>query len=153
LRSNEPFFKVIVEQRQIAKRQAKDDPDPAGLEMGLKQMAASGAYGINAEINVTPGDPEEPLPGDVYADLYYPSPKVHDERRGPFANPILSKGGAMVYEAEILIRREDPRVLMADFEAVSALLSQRKADREKSGVPMPSRWRRHPQIVEGATLS
>jgi hypothetical protein len=37
LRSNEPFFKVIVEQRQIAKRRSKDDPDLAGLDMGVKQ--------------------------------------------------------------------------------------------------------------------
>lgn len=35
----------------------------------------------------------------------------------------------MVYEAEIVIRREDPRVLIADFEAVSALLQQRRANR------------------------
>jgi hypothetical protein len=97
LRSNEPFFKVIVEQRQVAKSTAKDDPDLAGLETGLKQMAASGAYGINAEINITPSDPDEGLPGDVYSDIAYPSDKVHDERPGAFANPILASlitGGA-----------------------------------------------------------
>ncbi len=35
----------------------------------------------------------------------------------------------MICEAEIVIRREDPRALMADLEAVTALLQQRKANR------------------------
>jgi hypothetical protein len=97
LRSNEPFFKTIVEQRQVAKRGAKDDPDLAALEMGLKQMAASGAYGIYAEINVSPGDPDEPMEGDVYSDICFSSLKVHDEKPGAFTNPILASlvtGGA-----------------------------------------------------------
>lgn len=69
LRSTEPFFKTIVEQRQIAKRGAKGDTDLAALERGLKEMAAGGAYGIFAETNVTPGGSNDDLPGDVYADI------------------------------------------------------------------------------------
>jgi hypothetical protein len=124
LRSNEPFFKVIVEQRQIAKRQAKDDPDLAGLEMGLKQMAASGAYGINAEINVTPGDPEEPLPGNVYTDLCYPSQNVHDEKPGAFANPILASlitGGArlMLAMLECEVNRRGGSFAFCDTDSLA----------------------------------
>jgi hypothetical protein len=97
LRSTEPFFKTIVEQRQIAKRGAKDDPDLAALEMGLKQISASGGYGVHAEINVTPRKADTDLPGEVYSDIAYLSPKVHDERPGAFANPIIATlvtGGA-----------------------------------------------------------
>ena len=97
LRSTEPFFKTIVEQRQIAKRGAKDDPDLAALEMGLKQISASGGYGVHAEVNVTPGKDDNDLPGEVYSDIAYLSPKVHDERPGAFANPIIATlvtGGA-----------------------------------------------------------
>ena len=97
LRSTEPFFKTIVEQRQIAKRSAKGDPDLAALEMGLKQNSASGGYGVHAEVNVTPGKDDTDLPGEVYSDIAYLSPKVHDERPGAFANPIIATlvtGGA-----------------------------------------------------------
>ena len=55
----------------------------------------------------------------------------------------------MTYEAEIRIRRDDPKVLAADFQAVTTLLAQRKADREKKG----SRGRDHLQLVENATLA
>lgn len=97
LRSTQPFFKTIVEQRQIAKRGAKDDPDLAALEIGLKQMAAGGAYGIYAEVNVTPAKDDTDLPGEVYSDITYSSSKVHDERPGAFTNPIIASlvtGGA-----------------------------------------------------------
>ena len=93
----EPFFKTIVEQRQIAKRGAEDDADLAALEIGLKQISASGGYGVHAEINVSPGKDDNDLPGEVYSDIAYLSPKVHDERPGAFANPIIATlvtGGA-----------------------------------------------------------
>jgi hypothetical protein len=129
LRSNESFFKVIVEQRQIAKRQAKNDPDLAGLEMGLKQMAASGAYGINAEINVTPGDPHEGLLGDVYSDITFPSDKVHDERPGAFANPILASlitGGArlMLAMLECEVNRRGGTFAFCDTDSLSIPLGE-----------------------------
>jgi len=47
----------------------------------------------------------------------------------------------MVYEAEIRIRRDDPRVLADDFQAVTALLEQRKADREAQGAGSKGRHR------------
>lgn len=124
LRSNEPFFKVIVEQRQIAKRRSKDDPDLKGLEMGLKQMAASGAYGINAEINITPSDPNEGVTGDVYSDITYPSDKVHDERPGAFANPILSSlitGGArlMLAMLECEVNRRGGTFAFCDTDSLA----------------------------------
>ncbi len=129
LRSGDPFFKVIVEQRQVAKRAAKDDPDLAGLEMGLKQMAASGAYGINAEINVTPSDPHECLPGDVYSDITYPSDNVHDERPGAFANPILAgliTGGArlMLAMLECEVNRRGGTFAFCDTDSLAIPCSE-----------------------------
>jgi hypothetical protein len=97
LRSNTAFFKPIVEHRQVARLGAKDDPELAALERGLKEMAASGAYGIYAEINVTPIAKDKELPGEAYSDVSYTAQKVHDERPGTFANPIIASlitGGA-----------------------------------------------------------
>jgi hypothetical protein len=108
LRSNEAFFKPIVEERQVAKRGSEDDPDLGALERGLKEMAASGTYGIYAEINVSPADSDKAIPGDVYSDICFPSLKVHDERPGAFSNPVIASlitGGARLMlamlEAEV----------------------------------------------------
>jgi hypothetical protein len=92
--------------------------------MGLKQMAASGAYGINAEINVTPSDPNEGLPGDVYSDTTYPSEKVHDERPGAFANPILASlitGGArlMLAMLECEVNRRGGTFAFCDTDSLA----------------------------------
>lgn len=109
--STQPFFKTIVEQRHIAKRGAKDDRELAALERGLKEMAAGGAYGIFAEINVTPSKNDDDLVGDVYSDIVYPSPNVHDERPGAYTNPIIATlvtGGARLMlallESEVIKR-------------------------------------------------
>ena len=89
LRSSEPFFKTIVEQRQIAKNNSKDDPQYEALELRLKQMAAGGSYGIYAEINITPGkNVKIPMPGTVYSDKTYPSPR--STTNGPARIPIRS---------------------------------------------------------------
>ena len=97
LRTNEPIFKTIVEQRQEAKKGAGGDTELSRLGMGLKLFANSGAYGIFAEVNVTPHKAGTPLSGHVYSDIDYPCPNVHDERPGAFANPIIASlvtGGA-----------------------------------------------------------
>jgi hypothetical protein len=97
LRADEPVFKTIVEQRQKAKKGANGDTELARLEMGLKLFANSGAYGIFAEVNVTPHKVDAALSGDVYADIAYACPNVHDERPGAFSNPIVASlvtGGA-----------------------------------------------------------
>ncbi len=70
-------------------------------------MANSGAYGIHAEVNVKPPKSDDDLPGDVYADITFESEKVHDERPGVFANPILASlitGGARLILA--MLERE-----------------------------------------------
>jgi hypothetical protein len=111
LHSTEPFFTTIVEQRQIAKSKSKD-PQYEALELGLKQMAAGGSYGIYAEINITPGkNAKIPMAGTVYSDITYPSPKIHDERPGTYANPIIATlvtGGARLMlallESEVVKR-------------------------------------------------
>jgi hypothetical protein len=136
MRSNEAFFKQIVEERQIAKREAKDDPDLAGLDMGLKQMAASGAYGIYAEINVSPSDPDEGLPGDVYSDISYPSQKVHDEKPGAFSNPILASlvtGGArlMLGMLECEVNRRGGTFAFCDTDSLAIVCG----DRCPAGIP------------------
>lgn len=51
----------------------------------------------------------------------------------------------MVYEAEIRIRRDDPKVLVEDFQAVTALLAERKADRNAESAR--ENGRRHLQLV------
>ncbi|HEY5256825.1 MAG TPA: hypothetical protein VIJ12_00440 [Candidatus Baltobacteraceae bacterium] len=94
LTTAEPMFKVIVEQRQRAKR-GGGTHDDAGLERGLKLLANSGAYGIYAEVNVTPTGSD--LPGTVYSDKTFELIKVHNERPGDFTNPIIASlvtGGA-----------------------------------------------------------
>jgi hypothetical protein len=88
--SNRPIFKTIVEQKQIAKDRSTGDDDLAALALGLKELANSGAYGIYAEVNVKPPKSDDPIAGDVYADIAFESSKVHDERPGAFANPILA---------------------------------------------------------------
>ncbi|MGA2761159.1 MAG: hypothetical protein ABSF08_12685 [Candidatus Cybelea sp.] len=111
LRTDRPIFKTVVEQRQLAKRGMKTNPERAALEAGLKIMANSGAYGIFAETNIKPTDPNKPVAGDVYADITFEAPHVHDERPGDFANPILASlitGGARLMlamlEAEVTVR-------------------------------------------------
>jgi len=107
LRSDRPIFKTIVEQRQIAKRGAKQNPELAALEMGLKIVANSGGYGIYAEVNVKPGDPKKPIAGEVFSDIVFEAEKVHVEEPGDFANPILAAlitGGARLMLA--LLERE-----------------------------------------------
>ena len=148
LRSNEPFFKTIVEQRQIAKRGAKDDPDLAALEMGLKQMAASGAYGIYAEINVTPGEPDEAICRAMCIPIsLFLRPKVHDERPGAFTNPIIASlvtGGARLMlamlEREVtrarrhfcLLRYRQPRDNLRRSHALKISHASRKARSARS---------------------
>jgi len=93
----EPVFKTIVEERQKAKKAAESNEDLRALERGLKQMAASGSYGIFAEVNVTPHKLGDPLAGMIHSDVTYLCPDVHDERPGAFANPIIASlvtGGA-----------------------------------------------------------
>ncbi|HET6275202.1 MAG TPA: hypothetical protein VFE16_04595 [Candidatus Cybelea sp.] len=105
--SNRPIFKTIVEQKQIAKDRSKSDDDLAALALGLKEMANSGAYGIHAEVNVKPPKGDDPIEGDVYADITFEAPTVHNERPGAFANPILASlitGGARLMLA--MLERE-----------------------------------------------
>lgn len=108
LNTKDPIFKVIVEQKQLAKGGAAGSADLAGLEIGLKQMANSGSYGIYAEVNVSPSADDKPLSGSVYSDICYRSAKVHDEKPGAFTNPIIASlitGGARLMlamlEAEV----------------------------------------------------
>jgi hypothetical protein len=110
--SNRPILKILVEQKQIAKDTAgrkkvsNDHHDIAALELGLKEMANS-IYGLNAEVNVKPPKDDDDIVGDVYSDIAFESPKVHDERPGAFANPILASlitGGARLMLA--MLERE-----------------------------------------------
>jgi hypothetical protein len=107
LLSNRPIFKTIVEQKQIAKDRSSGKDDLSALALGLKEMANSGAYGIHAEVNVKPPKSDDPIEGHVYADIVFESPKVHNERPGAFANPILASlitGGARLILA--MLERE-----------------------------------------------
>ena len=137
LRSDRPFFKVIVEQRQVAKTGAKADPELAALERGLKEMAASGGYGVYAEVNVQPNAADEDrLPGDVYSDICFPATKVHDERPGAFTNPILASlvtGGARLLLAmlEREITRRGGTYALCDTDAMASVCG----DDGPAGIP------------------
>ena len=106
-------FRTVVEERQRYK-----DVNPA-LAQALKTLANSGAYGIYAEINVTPaadakGKKAKDAPQFVkprglwYADIGPEEGKTHNERPGTFFNPVIASlvtGGARLVlamaEAEV----------------------------------------------------
>lgn len=72
-----------------------------------KEMANSGAYGVHAEVNAKPPKSEDQIMGDVYSDIAFEAPKVHNEQPGAFANPILASlitGGARLMLA--MLERE-----------------------------------------------
>ncbi|HEY1681764.1 MAG TPA: hypothetical protein VGF98_09030 [Candidatus Tumulicola sp.] len=98
LRSSQPFFKTIVEERQKIKNDPEADEALKPLEMGLKLFLNSGSYGIYAEVNVKPGNTRKTVtPGTVFSDEIFPSPNIHDERPGSYFNPIIATlvtGGA-----------------------------------------------------------
>ena len=88
----QPIFKTIVEQRQRTKKAAREDANSelGRLDLGLKQFAASGAYGIFAEVNVMPNAVKEARTGRVYSDVSFVCDDVRDERPGAFANFIIA---------------------------------------------------------------
>lgn len=91
---NEQIFKTVVEQRQIAKSaKRRDDASQlewAHLELGLKTMANSGAYGIFAEVNVNAAQKGKAMGGTIYSDDTRELDDVKDERPGAFSNPVLA---------------------------------------------------------------
>lgn len=97
LDTKEPVFRTVVEERQRARDTTVGDTELARLQMGLKLMANSGAYGIFAEVNVTPHKLDKPISGHVYSDIEFPCEDIPDERPGAFSNPIIASlvtGGA-----------------------------------------------------------
>jgi hypothetical protein len=137
LHSNEPFFKTVVEQRQIAKAGAKGDRSLAALDRGLKELAAGGAYGIYAEINVMPRkNNESDVPGLAYSDIAFDAPNVHDERPGAYTNPILATlvtGGArlMLALAEHEVTKAGGTYAFCDTDSLAIV----RASNAASGIP------------------
>jgi hypothetical protein len=137
LHSNEPFFKTVVEQRQIAKAGAKGDHGLAALDRGLKELAAGGAYGIYAEINVAPRKcNESDMPGLAYSDIAFEAPNVHDERPGAYANPIIATlvtGGArlMLALAECEVTKAGGTYAFCDTDSLAIV----RASDTASGIP------------------
>lgn len=108
LRTEEPLFRTVIEERQRAKRASKASPELARLEMGLKVMANSGAYGIFAEVNVVPHNLDKPISGHVYSNTDFECEDIPNERPGVFSNPIIASfvtGGARLmlalFESEV----------------------------------------------------
>jgi hypothetical protein len=133
LHSNEPFFKTVVEQRQIAKAGAKGNRGMAALDRGLKELAAGGAYGIYAEINVTPRkNNESDVPGLAYSDIAFEAPSVHDERPGAYTNPILATlvtGGArlMLALAECEVTKAGGTYAFCDTDSLAIVRASNAA--------------------------
>ncbi len=75
--SNRPIFKTHRGAKADRQGGSTGDDDLAALALGLKEMANSGAYGIHAEVNVKPPKSDDPIAGDVYADIAFES------RKGP----------------------------------------------------------------------
>jgi hypothetical protein len=122
----EPLFKTLVEQRQIAKHHSRGNRELGRLEMGLKTMVNS-AYGITAEVNITPHDSKKILPGMVYSDIIFESPDVHDERPGAFSNPIIASvvtGGARLVLAmlEAEVAKRGANFILCDTDSLGIAL-------------------------------
>ena len=131
---SEEIFKTIVERRQETKRAKKQSPNSAlgRLDLGLKQFAASGAYGIMAEVNVTPSAPGEAKRGHVYSDITFSS-DVRDERPGKFANFILASlvtGGSrlLLSMLEVRVREAGGTFAFCDTDSLAIVLKAESAE-------------------------
>ncbi len=92
LSNREPILRTLVEERQ----RLKSSGGESHLANGLK-ITANSAYGIFAEVNVTPHNLEKPPRGHVYSEISFECANIHDERPGAFSNAILASlitGGA-----------------------------------------------------------
>jgi len=134
LNPGEEIFKTIVERRQETKRAKKQSPNSelGRLDLGLKQFAASGAYGIMAEVNVTPSAPGESKRGHVYSDITFPC-DVRDERPGKFANFILASlvtGGSrlLLSMLEVHVREAGGTFAFCDTDSLAIVLKSESAE-------------------------
>jgi hypothetical protein len=123
---------TVIEERQKA-RKARDDQGARRREMALKVLAASGAYGIFAEVNITP-DPAgssriaskrvaKPSEGVWYSDIGPKAGEVHDERPGRYFSPIVAAlvtGGArlMLAMAETEVVRQGGTFVLCDTDSL-----------------------------------
>jgi hypothetical protein len=124
------MFKTIVEQRQLAKKRSAIDPEANRLDMALKIMANSGAYGIFAEVNVAT---TKPKPRMVYSDTEFKAQTVRDEKPGRYCNPIVASfvtGAARLLLAmlEAEVTRRGGTFAFCDTDSL-AIVSARSNDR------------------------
>jgi hypothetical protein len=102
-----------------------------------KELAAGGAYGIYAEINVTPRkNNESDVPGLAYSDIAFEAPNVHDERPGAYTNPILATlvtGGArlMLALAEHEVTKAGGTYAFCDTDSLAIV----RASNAAPGIP------------------
>ena len=112
---------TVIEERHRAIGSGLSDPDANRREKALKVLAASGGYGIYAEINVAARRGNASRPRDSrfmgarqaawYSDVGPETGEVHDERPGRFFSPVMASlvtGGARLMlamaEAEVTNR-------------------------------------------------
>jgi hypothetical protein len=124
-------FKTIVEQRQIAKQQSTRNSDGRRLDMALKLMANSGAYGIFAEVNVVAAEPKEE---HVYSDVDFAVHTSLDERPGRYYNPFIASfvtGGARLLLAmpETEVAQRGGTFAFCDTDSL-AIVSAQPRDRD-----------------------
>jgi len=132
------FFRTVVEERQRYK-----DVNPA-LAQALKILANSGAYGIYAEINVTPtantngkkakGASQfvKPARGLWYADIGPEEGKTHNEQPGTFFNPVIASlvtGGArlVLAMAETEVKARGGTFAFADTDSLAIVAGSHPA--------------------------
>lgn len=122
-------FQTVVEQRQLAKNAPKGDTDAKRLDMALKIMANSGAYGIFAEVNVVAS--KTAPAGTVYSDTTFDCPNVHHERPGRYCHPLLASlvtGGArlMLAMAEAEVTRAGGTFAFCDTDSLAIVTGPSK---------------------------
>lgn len=116
---DQQIFRTVVEERQRARK-------AGSYAQGLKQFAASAAYGINFEINVRPSPAAGPLAGNVYSDVQFHAIEIHDEGPGRYCNPIIATfvtGGARLLLAmlEQEVVRAEGTFAFADTDSLAVV--------------------------------
>ena len=141
---SDQIFRKVIEDRQKSKaaKNAGGDPLLARRDLALKTLANSGAYGIFAEVNVSPAraplrkGPQTAQERVWYSDAGRNKGKAHDERPGAFFNPIIASldtGGARLMLAilEAEVTRAGGTFAFCDTDSLAIVAGDRASD----GIP------------------
>ena len=138
---SDQIFRKVIEDRQKSKAAKKAGGDPllARRDLALKTLANSGAYGIFAEVNVSPAraplgkGPQTAQERVWYSDAGQNKGKAHDERPGAFFSPIIASldtGGArlMLAMLESEVTRSGGTFAFCDTDSLAIVAGDRASD-------------------------